>query len=86
VLAIGDEDMELFDSICQRERCIYAVLGKSTEQQQLIVNDPLYDNQPVDMPLELMLGKPPRMFRDAQREKVDGSVLDTQSLGVVDVA
>ena len=86
VLAVSDEDLELFDSICQRERCLYAVLGKATEAQQLVVNDPLHANQPVDMPLELMLGKPPRMFRDVRREKTNGNVIDTQALSVVDAA
>ncbi|MCW8962299.1 MAG: phosphoribosylformylglycinamidine synthase, partial [Gammaproteobacteria bacterium] len=86
VLAVSDEDLPLFDDICQRERCPYAVLGKATKEQQLVLNDPLYDNQPVNMPLELMLGKPPRMFRDAQREKTHGAAINTQSLSMIEAA
>lgn len=80
VLAIGDEDLQLFDDICQRERCPYAVLGKATSKQQLVVADPLFSNKPVDMPLELMLGKPPQMFREATRKKLTAQALNTQSI------
>ena len=84
VLAISDDELSLFDDICQRERCPYAVLGKATKDQRLLLSDALFDNQPVDMPLELMLGKPPRMFRDAQRAKNHGAEIDTQALSVLD--
>jgi phosphoribosylformylglycinamidine synthase len=84
VLAVSDENLPLFDTICQRERCPYAVLGKATREQHLLVEDPLFNNRPVDMPLELMLGKPPRMFREAARKKTTGTGIDTRSLGVVE--
>ncbi|ARO86340.1 phosphoribosylformylglycinamidine synthase [Nitrosospira lacus] len=64
VLAIRPESMALFQSICERERCPFAVVGTATAQQQLTVADPVFGNQPVDMDLSVLLGKPPKMIRD----------------------
>lgn len=64
VLAIRPESLALFQSICERERCPFAVVGTATAQQQLAVTDPVFGNQPVDMDLSVLLGKPPRMIRD----------------------
>ena len=63
VLAIRPSSLELFESICARERCPFAVLGEATEARQLTVNDPLFDNKAVDMPMQVMLGGTPRMSR-----------------------
>ncbi len=65
VLAILPEDRERFEAICARERCPFAVLGRTTDDGRLVVEDPLFGNRPVDMPLEVLLGKPPRMTRAA---------------------
>lgn len=86
VLAVADEELELFDRICQRERCPYAVLGKATREQQLVVEDPQFKNRPVDMPLELMLGKPPRMHRDASRQRTQGRAIDVDAVDVLAAA
>jgi phosphoribosylformylglycinamidine synthase len=64
VLAVSSEDLEAFSRICERERCPYAVLGEATAEQQLVVGDGHFDNTPIDMPLEVLLGKPPKMLRD----------------------
>jgi len=69
VLAIASDRLALFESLCQRERCIYAVLGRTTQERHLSVVDPLYDNKPVDLPLNVLLGKPPKMHRDVQSRK-----------------
>ncbi len=67
VLAIAPESLPRFDALCERERCPYAVVGEATEDGQLVVVDPLFGNQPVDMALDVLLGKPPRMTRDVRR-------------------
>ncbi len=67
VLAVKPEDLELFEALCERERCPYAVVGEVTEAQQLVVGDGLFDNTPVDMPMSVLLGKPPKLFRDVRR-------------------
>lgn len=64
VLAIAPASREQFTEICQRERCLFAVLGEATEARNLTVNDPEFDNQPVDISLNVLLGKPPKMMRD----------------------
>src|SRR5690554_2439567 len=63
VLAIAEQDLPVFQAICERERCPYAVVGEATADKHLTVNDRQFVNQPVDMPLEVLLGKPPRMHR-----------------------
>jgi phosphoribosylformylglycinamidine synthase len=67
VLAIAPEQLERFAAICERERCPFAVLGNATAIGELEVEDPEFNDQPVDLPLEVILGKPPKMRRDVER-------------------
>jgi phosphoribosylformylglycinamidine synthase len=67
VLAIPAERLVEFDRICARERCPYADVGEATAEGRLLVSDPHFNNQPVDMPMSVLLGKPPRMSREASR-------------------
>ncbi|GIK33743.1 MAG: phosphoribosylformylglycinamidine synthase [Gammaproteobacteria bacterium] len=60
VLAIAPEDLDWFRAVCERERCPFAVLGSADDSRQLTVADRLLGEAPVDMPLEVLLGKPPR--------------------------
>jgi phosphoribosylformylglycinamidine synthase len=69
VLAIEPARLEAFRAICSRERCPFAVLGGATLAQQLTLADERYANKPVDMDLDVLLGKPPRMLRDVVRRK-----------------
>lgn len=64
VLAIAADRLPGFIAVCERERCPYAVLGEATTKPDLVVSDAHFDNRPIDMPLEVLLGKPPRMRRD----------------------
>ena len=64
VLAIAPASVALFQRLCERERCPCAVLGTATENQQLVVADSLFSNNAVDMDMEVLLGKPPRMHRN----------------------
>ncbi|KHL69891.1 phosphoribosylformylglycinamidine synthase [Pseudomonas flexibilis] len=72
VLSVDAEDLERFAAICERERCPFAVVGEATEERQLTVADSHFGNKPVDMPLNVLLGKPPRMHRSASREAALG--------------
>jgi phosphoribosylformylglycinamidine synthase len=65
VLAIAPRDLERFAALCERERCPFAVIGEATGDGRLTVADPAFGNRPVDMELTVLLGKPPRMTRDA---------------------
>jgi len=67
VVAIPRDALETLRAICARERCPLALLGHATADGRLVVADPAFDNQPVDLPLETILGKPPKMLRDVRR-------------------
>jgi phosphoribosylformylglycinamidine synthase len=68
VLAITPERLEEFRALCERERCPFAVVGVATEDDQLTVHDKEFGDDPVDMPLSVLLGKPPKMTRNVSRE------------------
>jgi phosphoribosylformylglycinamidine synthase len=68
VLAIKPERLEEFRELCERERCPFAVVGVATAEDQLTVHDKEFGNYPVEMPLPVLLGKPPRMIRNVTRE------------------
>jgi phosphoribosylformylglycinamidine synthase len=65
VLAITPDSLALFAAICERERCPYAVVGEVTDDDRLTLSDPVFNNRPVDMELAVLLGKPPKMTREA---------------------
>ncbi len=64
VLAIAPQDRARFDALCRRERCPYAVVGRANAEGMLVVDDPRFADRPVDVPLDVILGKPPKMQRD----------------------
>ncbi len=80
MLAIAPESRELFTRLCERERCLFAVLGEAKEQRDLVVNDPEFGNQPVNLSLNMLLGKPPKMTRDVSHEKPISVSLDLESV------
>ncbi len=82
VLAVGAEDFDRFQAICERERCPFAVVGEATAEPQLTVTDSHFGNNPVDMPLEVLLGKAPRMHRSADREAELGDDFDPSMLDI----
>jgi len=86
VLAVSLEDLELFQSICERERCLFAVVGEVSDQQQLIVGDDYFDNSAVDMPMSLLFGKPPKMLRDVSHYPFEKDELDTSVMTLDDAA
>ncbi|BBP63482.1 hypothetical protein PHLH5_10230 [Pseudomonas sp. Cab53] len=84
VLAVGPADFDRFKAICERERCPFAVVGEATAEPQLTVTDSHFGNSPVDMPLEVLLGKAPRMHRSAVRETELGDDFDPSTLDLAD--
>lgn len=83
-LAIAADQLEAFKALCERERCPMAVLGYTTEARELKVHDRHFDNYPVDMPLDVLLGKPPKMTRDVRHESVKHRAFDTTSIDIQD--
>jgi len=86
VLALDPECLDRFKAICERERCPYAVVGTATRERHLLLEDGPGGDRPIDMPMEVLLGKPPKMRRDVQRVTRDGLALDLTGLKLDEVA
>ena len=86
VLSVKDAHLDAFLKVCERERCPVAVLGQTTAETLLDLNDELFDNKPVAMPLSVLLGKTPRMERQARHELPKLASFDTRSIDIADAA
>ena len=86
VLAIEPQDLARFESIALRERCPFAVVGTATDDGRLQVRDDVFENSPVDIPMEVLLGKPPRMTRDAETLEAPFEVFDASMFDLRDTA
>lgn len=64
VLAVTAEDLPRFESLCKRERCPMAVVGIASGDGHLRLEDSHFNNLPIDIDLQVILGKPPKMLRD----------------------
>lgn len=84
VLAIKPQDEQRFDEICRRERCPYAVLGVATNVRTLKVDDDLLPEQPVDMPMQVLLGGTPKMKRQFVRRTPNLRALDVSTVDLAD--
>ncbi len=86
VLGIAPEDLERFRQWCREERCPVAVVGHATAEQQLKLEDRLLEAPAVDIPMDLLFGKPPRMHRQAARNKPVSENWDTTGLSLEETA
>jgi phosphoribosylformylglycinamidine synthase len=84
VLAVKPEDMARFEQLCQRERCPYAVVGEATEEHHLTLGDTHFDNKPVDLPMSVLFGKPPKMHRSIERIAYDVKAFSTDGIELTD--
>ncbi len=66
VMAVAEADLSRFEAICKRERCPFAVVGEATQEMHLSLEDTYFSNQPIDLPMSVLFGKPPKMHRDVQ--------------------
>ncbi len=69
VLGIAADGIERFEALCRRERCPYAILGESTAERNLLLTDRTFGNRPVDLPLSVLFGNPPKMQRAFKRRE-----------------
>jgi phosphoribosylformylglycinamidine synthase len=76
VMAVEPEHLARFTAICERERCPFAVVGEATEDMHLTLTDSEFDNAPVDLPMSVLFGKPPRMHREVTRQPVEHATLN----------
>jgi len=80
VLAIDPARWEVFEALCARERCPYARLGQATAERQLMLDDSHFHNRPIDMPMEVLLGKPPKLRIDAHRRALSSPPLERSAI------
>ena len=80
VLAIAPSDLDLFSKICERERAPFAVLGDSTKEQELVLSDALFADTPIDMPMSVLLGNPPKTNIEAITADINLHPLDTSNI------
>jgi phosphoribosylformylglycinamidine synthase len=67
VMAIAPASLPAFEALCVRERCPFAVVGVATDDPELVLEDGPGGERAIDMPMEVLLGKPPKMTRDVAR-------------------
>ena len=80
MLAIALDRVEAFTALAARERCPFAVVGRATDDGTLVVEDGLLGDTPIDLPIAVLLGKPPRMTREASRVAVRGAPFSTAAI------
>ncbi|MGH1538866.1 MAG: phosphoribosylformylglycinamidine synthase [Arenicella sp.] len=85
-LAVMPDDLEAFKAICARERCLYCVVGRATDQQTLVLDDSEFSEgterqqKPIDLDMDILFGKPPKMLRDVQRAAPQAEDLVTDGI------
>ena len=84
VMAVLPEDLPRFKALCERERCPFAIVGYATEQRHLTVADSHFNNNPVDMDLSVLLGKPPKMTRDVGSISKNLNAFDSTKIDIKD--
>ena len=86
VMAVRADALPLFEEMCERERCPFAIVGVATDAKQLVLEEPDSDDKPIDMPMEVLLGKPPRMQRDVRRVARSAAPLQLDDVALEEVA
>jgi len=80
VIALKPESLPLFAAFCEREHCLYSVIGEATEAEQLLLEDSLLGDTPVNLPMSVLFGKPPKMHRQAEHVRPMLSALDLSGI------
>ncbi|MBT9526475.1 MAG: phosphoribosylformylglycinamidine synthase, partial [Rhizobacter sp.] len=86
VMAVRADALPLFEAMCTRERCPFAVVGVATDEKQLTLDQPGSDDRPIDMPMDVLLGKPPKMHRDVKRVTRQFAALNLNDVSLDKVA
>ncbi len=82
VLGIEPKDLKIFEEFCKRERCPFAVIGKVTEEEQLILKDRLFNNIPIDLPLDLLLKSTPQNQINIKKQLSNHSKLNLEDIDI----
>jgi len=84
VIGILDENLPCFIAMCERENAPYAVVGRTTDEDELVLNDTHFENKPIDMPLSMLLGKPPLVHKSGEHYDVPQTEIDLSSINLTD--
>ncbi|WP_340122042.1 phosphoribosylformylglycinamidine synthase [Methylobacter svalbardensis] len=84
VVAIKPESLALFSAFCEREHCLFAVIGEATEQEHLSLSDELLGDQPVDIPMSVLFGKSPKLHRNVEHVRPNTQALDVSGIKLSD--
>ena len=91
VIAVSDKNLATFKKICERERAPFSVVGRATEEEQLTVTDSHFEGNtkldtPIDLPLEVLLGKTPKIYKDVKTATASGDSLALTDVTLEDAA
>jgi phosphoribosylformylglycinamidine synthase len=86
VLAIAPGSLPLFQQMCERERCPFGIVGVTTEERELVLEEGEGGERAIDMPMEVLLGKPPKVHRDVKRVERSGGKLDLTGVDLAKAA
>tara|TARA_R110001632_G_scaffold12865_3_gene44450 strand:- start:99128 stop:103015 length:3888 start_codon:yes stop_codon:yes gene_type:complete len=86
VMSVAPENLAIFADICTRERAPFAVVGEATEARHLTLDDSHFNNKPIDMPLDVLLGKAPKMHRDVKSKSFTSSAFDVSEIDLNEAA
>lgn len=80
VMSVAPENLATFTAICERERAPFSVVGVATEERHLSLSDEHFEDKPIDLPLEVLLGKAPKMSRDVVSAKAESPAVDQSKI------
>ncbi len=84
VLAVMPERFDVFEGFCKRERAQYAVIGEATAERRVVLEDPYFGNKPIDLPLDILLGKPPRVHKKVVSASQNSPEFNEEGISVKD--
>ncbi|MEI6860206.1 MAG: phosphoribosylformylglycinamidine synthase [Shewanella sp.] len=84
VMSVAPENLATFTAICERERAPFSVVGVATEARHLSLNDEHFGDKPIDLPLEVLLGKAPKMSRNVVSAKAESPAVDQSKIDIKD--
>ncbi|MFL6698842.1 MAG: phosphoribosylformylglycinamidine synthase, partial [Vitreoscilla sp.] len=86
VLAIAPESLPMLQAFAERERCPLAVVGRATDHKALVLEDGEGGSRAIDMPMDVLFGKPPKMLRDVARVQRTESPLNLTGVSLEQAA
>jgi phosphoribosylformylglycinamidine synthase len=84
VLAIDASRLSEFEGLCERERCPFALVGEATDDGHLTLQDSHFKNAPIDLPMDVLLGKTPKLLRNAKRQTVNAQSFASENIDLKD--